>query len=33
MLHSYERAAELFADGVLRPDVMISHRRRGPGRF
>ena len=26
VLHSFERAAELFADGVLRPDVMISHR-------
>ncbi len=26
VLHSYERAAELFAEGVLRPDVMISHR-------
>jgi threonine dehydrogenase-like Zn-dependent dehydrogenase len=26
VLHSYERAAELFADGALRPDVMISHR-------
>jgi 2-desacetyl-2-hydroxyethyl bacteriochlorophyllide A dehydrogenase len=26
VLHSFERAAELFAEGVLRPDVMISHR-------
>jgi 2-desacetyl-2-hydroxyethyl bacteriochlorophyllide A dehydrogenase len=26
VLHSYERAAELFADGALRPDVLISHR-------
>ena len=26
MLHSYERAAELFAAGVLDPDVFISHR-------
>ncbi|WP_232660711.1 zinc-dependent alcohol dehydrogenase family protein [Pseudonocardia sp. TRM90224] len=26
VLHSFERAAELFADGALRPDVMISHR-------
>ncbi len=27
VLHSFERAAELFADGVLRPEVMISDRR------
>jgi threonine dehydrogenase-like Zn-dependent dehydrogenase len=26
VLHSFERAAELFADGALRPEVMISHR-------
>lgn len=26
VLHSFERAAELFAEGVLRADVMISHR-------
>ncbi|MHA6626700.1 zinc-dependent alcohol dehydrogenase family protein [Pseudonocardia sichuanensis] len=26
VLHSFERAAELFAEGVIRPDVMISHR-------
>ena len=26
VLHSYERAAELFAVGVLDPEVMISHR-------
>jgi 2-desacetyl-2-hydroxyethyl bacteriochlorophyllide A dehydrogenase len=26
VLHSFERAAELFAGGVLDPDVMISHR-------
>jgi 2-desacetyl-2-hydroxyethyl bacteriochlorophyllide A dehydrogenase len=26
VLHSYERAAELFAGGVLDPDVFISHR-------
>jgi len=26
VLHSFERAAELFADGAIRPDVMISHR-------
>ncbi len=26
VLHSYERAAELFADGVLDPEVFISHR-------
>ena len=26
VLHSFERAAELFAAGALRPDVMISHR-------
>lgn len=26
VLHSFERAAELFVEGVLRPDVMISHR-------
>ncbi|GHB72968.1 alcohol dehydrogenase [Streptomyces xanthochromogenes] len=26
VLHSYERAAELFAAGVLDPDVFISHR-------
>jgi 2-desacetyl-2-hydroxyethyl bacteriochlorophyllide A dehydrogenase len=26
ILHSYERAAELFAEGVLQPDVLISHR-------
>lgn len=26
VLHSFERAGELFAAGVLRPDVMISHR-------
>jgi 2-desacetyl-2-hydroxyethyl bacteriochlorophyllide A dehydrogenase len=26
VLHSFERAGELFATGVLRPDVMISHR-------
>jgi threonine dehydrogenase-like Zn-dependent dehydrogenase len=26
VLHSYERAAELFADGVLDPDVFISDR-------
>jgi 2-desacetyl-2-hydroxyethyl bacteriochlorophyllide A dehydrogenase len=26
VLHSYERAAALFAEGVLRPEVMISHR-------
>jgi threonine dehydrogenase-like Zn-dependent dehydrogenase len=26
LLHSFERAGELFAAGVLRPDVMISHR-------
>jgi threonine dehydrogenase-like Zn-dependent dehydrogenase len=25
-LHSYERAAELFASGLLDPDVLISHR-------
>jgi 2-desacetyl-2-hydroxyethyl bacteriochlorophyllide A dehydrogenase len=28
VLHSFERAAELFADGALRPEVMISHRMR-----
>lgn len=26
VLHSFERAAELFAEGVLKPEVMISHR-------
>jgi len=26
VLNSYERAAELFVAGVLRPDVMVSHR-------
>ncbi|MET9082430.1 alcohol dehydrogenase, partial [Streptomyces sp. NPDC004237] len=26
VLHSYERAAELFANGVLDPQVFISHR-------
>lgn len=26
VLHSFERAADLFAAGVLRPDVFISHR-------
>jgi 2-desacetyl-2-hydroxyethyl bacteriochlorophyllide A dehydrogenase len=26
VLHSFERAAELFAEGAIRPDVMISHR-------
>jgi 2-desacetyl-2-hydroxyethyl bacteriochlorophyllide A dehydrogenase len=26
VLHSFERAGELFATGALRPDVMISHR-------
>ncbi len=26
VLHSFERAAELFAEGALRPDIMISHR-------
>jgi 2-desacetyl-2-hydroxyethyl bacteriochlorophyllide A dehydrogenase len=26
VLHSYERAAELFATGVLDPDIFISHR-------
>ncbi len=26
VLHSFERAGELFAAGVLRPDVFISHR-------
>jgi len=26
VLHSFERAAELFAQGVLDPDVFISHR-------
>ena len=26
VLHSFERAGELFAAGALRPDVMISHR-------
>ena len=26
VLHSYERAAALFAEGALRPEVMISHR-------
>ncbi len=26
VLHSFERAAELFAAGLLRPEVMISHR-------
>jgi 2-desacetyl-2-hydroxyethyl bacteriochlorophyllide A dehydrogenase len=26
VLHSFERAAELFAEGALRADVMISHR-------
>ncbi len=26
VLRSYERAAELFAAGVLKPDIMISHR-------
>jgi len=26
VLHSYERAAELFATGVLDPQVFISHR-------
>jgi 2-desacetyl-2-hydroxyethyl bacteriochlorophyllide A dehydrogenase len=26
VLHSFERAGELFATGVLRPDVFISHR-------
>jgi threonine dehydrogenase-like Zn-dependent dehydrogenase len=26
VLHSYERAAELFATGVIDPDVFISHR-------
>jgi threonine dehydrogenase-like Zn-dependent dehydrogenase len=28
VLRSFERAAELFAEGVLQPDVMISHRMR-----
>jgi threonine dehydrogenase-like Zn-dependent dehydrogenase len=27
VLHSFERAAQLFAEGVLRPDVMISDRK------
>lgn len=27
VLHSYERAADLFATGVLDPDIFISHRR------
>lgn len=27
VLHSFERAAELFADGVLRPEIMISDRK------
>ena len=27
VLHSFERAAELFADGVLKPEVMISDRK------
>jgi threonine dehydrogenase-like Zn-dependent dehydrogenase len=26
VLHSFERAGDLFAAGVLRPDVFISHR-------
>ena len=26
VLHSFERAAELFAGGILDPDVFISHR-------
>jgi threonine dehydrogenase-like Zn-dependent dehydrogenase len=26
VLHSFERAGELLAAGVLQPDVMISHR-------
>jgi threonine dehydrogenase-like Zn-dependent dehydrogenase len=26
VLHSFERAAELFATGLLDPDVFISHR-------
>jgi threonine dehydrogenase-like Zn-dependent dehydrogenase len=26
VLHSFERAAELFADGVLDPEIFISHR-------
>jgi threonine dehydrogenase-like Zn-dependent dehydrogenase len=26
VLHSFERAAELFAGGVLDPEVFISHR-------
>jgi 2-desacetyl-2-hydroxyethyl bacteriochlorophyllide A dehydrogenase len=26
VLHSYERAAELFAEGALQPDLLISHR-------
>lgn len=26
VLHSFERAGELFAEGVIRPDVLISHR-------
>jgi threonine dehydrogenase-like Zn-dependent dehydrogenase len=26
VLHSFERAAELFADGLLDADVFISHR-------
>ncbi len=26
VLHSYERAADLFAAGVLKPEIMISHR-------
>jgi 2-desacetyl-2-hydroxyethyl bacteriochlorophyllide A dehydrogenase len=26
VLHSYERAGDLFAGGLLKPDVMISHR-------
>jgi threonine dehydrogenase-like Zn-dependent dehydrogenase len=27
VLHSYERAAQLFAEGVLKPEVMISDRK------
>lgn len=26
VLHSYERAAELFAEGAIKPDLLISHR-------
>ncbi len=26
VLHSFERAGELFADGILDPDIFISHR-------